>query len=199
MPDGPEVHPRLKLHQEGNALTGTSSIRTGTEAPITNAIVEGDTLRFEVVRQQHGRALVTRYQGRREGNRIIGQVESGWAGEKRTYAWEARRQAGIEGTWKWSTTFGTRKVDSRLTLKLDGDVLTGSMPGFGRDTRPSEIRNATYKDGEVTFEIERGRGDFHSITKFQGKLEGDSLKGTTELTLDNREPRTDDWEATRAE
>ena len=33
------------------------------------------------------------------------------------------------GTWKWTATFGGQEREQTLTLKLDGDKLTGSMPG----------------------------------------------------------------------
>ncbi|HXI51105.1 MAG TPA: hypothetical protein VNH84_06360 [Candidatus Saccharimonadales bacterium] len=199
MPDGTEVNPTLKLTQQGATVTGTSRIRSGTETEITNGVVNGDSVSFEVVRELHGERLVTRYTGKRLGNIIRGNVESSWAGEARTYPWEAKRQAGIEGTWKWTTEFRGRKFESRVTLKYDAGKLTGSMPGIGRDARPTEIKNGTYDEGEVTFEVDRGRGEFKFHSKFQGKLEGDTVKGTIETTFGEAEPRDDDWNATRVE
>jgi hypothetical protein len=198
MPDGTEVHPKLKLKQDGTTLSGTSILRGGTETQITNGVVNGDDVRFEVVRERNGARAVTRYSGKRDGDIIRGKVESNWTGEFTSYAWEARRAAGIDGTWKWTSYFGDRPIDSSVTLKLEGDKLTGSMPGFRRG-RPTPIKNATFKDGELYFEIERGRDEFKSFSKYEGKLEGDTIKGTIETTINNGEPREVDWDANRAD
>jgi len=196
MPDGTSVSPKIKLKQEGDTLTGTSSLRSGTDVSITNAVVAGDRVQFDVVRQQHGAVVTTHYQGKLDGKFVHGTVESDWAGAKQSYPWEARRSVGIEGTWKWSVPFGGRSFESKVILKLEGDKLTGSMPG--RDGRSTEIKNATFKDNEVTFDAERGRGDFRMLSKFQGKLDGDKIKGVIETQF-NDGPRTNDWDAVRAE
>ena len=52
------------------------------------------------------------------------------------------------GTWKWTASFGGQEREQTLTLKLDGDKLTGSMPG--RDNEVTQISDATYKDGKIS-------------------------------------------------
>lgn len=199
MPDGTEVSPTVKLTQDGDKVTGVSRLRSGTEAHITNGVVSGDTVVFEVVRRHHGDTVVTRYAGTREGNLIHGKVESNWSGDAQSYPWEARRQAGIEGTWKWTVEYRGVKYPTSVTLKMENGKLTGSMPGLGRNAKPVEIKNATYKDGDVEFEVERGNAQLKLHSRFQGKLQGDTIKGTTESTLGEAEPREDDWDAKRAE
>jgi len=197
MPDGTEVSPKIKLKQEGDKVTGTSSLRAGTTTPITNGVVIANEVRFEVVRQQFGVAVTTRYSGKLDGKFVRGHVESDWAGQSQSYPWEARRFTGIEGTWKWTNLFGGRAFESRVTFQLDGDNLTGSMPS--REGRPTDIKNASFKDNEVIFEVERGRGDFKFLSKHQGTLEGDKITGEIFSTGFNGEPRTNDWDAIRAE
>src|SRR6266481_3810051 len=58
MPDGSQVTPRLELREEAGQLSGTTRLRPGSEAPITNLTVRGDTVSFEVVREREGRAVV---------------------------------------------------------------------------------------------------------------------------------------------
>lgn len=198
MPDGSEVYPRLKLKQDGTKLTGTSILRVGTETELTNGVVNGDELRFEVRRERNGTTTITRYSGKRDGDVIRGKIESNWTGAVTTYDWEARRASGIDGTWTWTVYFGDRPFEARVTLKLEGDKLTGSMPGFRRGPR-TPIKNGTYKDGEIYFEVERGRGGFRSFSKHEGKLEGDTIKGTIETTFGDGEPREVDWDAQRAD
>lgn len=198
MPDGTEARPKLKLKQDGTNITGVSTLRTGTETHITNGVVNGDDVRFEVVRERNGTVAITRYSGKRDGDIIRGKVESNWTGEFTRYEWEARRAAGIDGTWKWTAYFGDRPFEARVTLKLEGDKLTGSMPGFRRG-QPTPIKNGTFKEGEVYFEIERGRSDFKTFSKYEGKLEGDTITGTFETTFNDGEPREADWDAKRAD
>lgn len=197
MPDGTEVAPKIKLKQEGGTVTGISSLRSGTDTSITNGIVTGNEVRFEVVRRQHGLTVTTRYTGKLDGKFVRGRVESDWTGQAQSYPWEARRYSGIEGTWKWTNLFGGRAFESRVTLQLDGEKLTGSSPS--REGRPNEIKNASFKDNEVYFEVERGRGEFKFLAKHQGTLEGDTIIGDIFSTGFDGEPRTNVWEAFRVD
>ena len=87
------------------------------------------------------------------------------------------------GTWKWTPAAGGggKKGTPRemtLKLKLDGDKLTGSMPGRG-DTE-TQIEDGTFKNGEVSFKITRERNGTKTVTTYKGKVDGDTLKGTIE-------------------
>jgi len=99
------------------------------------------------------------------------------------------------GTWKWTATFGDRTREMTLKLKLDGDKLTGSVPG--RDNTETNIENATFKDGEVSFTVTRERNNQKFTTKYTGKVDGDTIKGKTESER-NGEKQSRDWEAKRS-
>src|SRR2546423_4544775 len=138
MPDGTTIRPKLVLAVKDGKLTGTTSFRAGTEAPITNAVLKGDELRFDVVREREGQQILTTYSGKWSTNAIKGKVESNWAGEKQTFDWEAQRaHLGIEGTWRWMSSFGRREFAQRVELEQNGEIVTGSMPGFGFGGRRS--------------------------------------------------------------
>jgi hypothetical protein len=99
--------------------------------------------------------------------------------------------------------FREREFDVSVTLKLEDDKLTGTMPGFGgggggRGPRDTPIKDASFKDGLVKFTVERGRGDFRSVQQFEGKLEGDTIKGKIESEVNGEDTETD-WEAKRAD
>ena len=95
------------------------------------------------------------------------------------------------GTWTWKGGRGGG-AEMTLKLKLDGDKLSGSMtlPG-GQETA---IENATYKDGQVSFEVSRAvRGGQKMTIKYSGKVSGDTIEGKAET------PRaSSDWNATRS-
>lgn len=83
------------------------------------------------------------------------------------------------GKWTWEVDRNGQKMMMSLTLKLDGDKLTGSMPG--RNNTETKIEEGTFKDGAVSFTITRvGQNDAKFVTKYTGKVDGDTLKLTAE-------------------
>jgi hypothetical protein len=201
MPDGTATRPKLILALENGRMTGTTTFRAGAEMPITNVVLKGEQLRFQVIRERDGQEIVTTYSGKWTDKSIKGKVESNWAGEKQTYPWEAQRaHHGVEGTWKWLVTFrrGGRPFEVRVDLEQEGETLTGSMPS-GRSRRRTEIQNGSFKNGELYFEVERDFGGEKFLTKYRGKQTGDRIKGTTESTTFDGDERIDDWEARRSD
>lgn len=104
------------------------------------------------------------------------------------------KKADPTGTWKWTVTRNNQSRDVTLKLKLDGDKLTGSMPG--RDNTEVAIADATFKDNEIAFSVTREFNGNKFTTKYKGKLDGDTIKGTTESVREGQ-TRTRDWEAKR--
>src|SRR5262245_40287297 len=95
------------------------------------------------------------------------------------------------GTWKWTAGQNNREVT--LKLKLDGDKLSGSMPG--RNNQETKIEDATFKDGEISFKVTRKNNQGQeTVTTYTGKVEGDTIKG--KIKRGDAEAR--DWEAKRS-
>ena len=100
------------------------------------------------------------------------------------------------GTWKWKFTGqGGREIEFTLTLKADGEKLTGTL-ARGAQGRTSDIANGTFKSDEVNFETVFERNGESFTTKYKGKVEGDAIKGKTERER-NGEVMSRDWEAKR--
>lgn len=99
------------------------------------------------------------------------------------------------GLWKYTVMFGDQSREVNLTLKLEGDKLTGSMPG--RNNTQTEIEDGKFKDGVVSFKVTRTRGDQKRTSEYSGKLEGDTIKGTVKGTGRDGQPTSRDWTATR--
>ena len=198
MPDGTAISPKLKIKSVDGTLAGTTALRAGSEAKISNLQFDGKTVSFDVVREgEGGHKATTHYQGVLDGKRIQGRIESNWTGEKKSYAWEAYRAFdGANGTWHWITLFGDRKIVNVAHLKHDGEKLTGRTGIRGR--AEIEIKNGSMKEGEVFFEIERGRREEKFFARYQGKLVGDTIKGTIVTDFGGTE-RTLEWDAVRAE
>jgi hypothetical protein len=98
------------------------------------------------------------------------------------------------GTWKWTASFGGQEREQTLTLKLDGDKLTGSMPG--RDGQTTAISDGTFKDNKVSFSVTREFNDQKRTTKYSGTISGDTITGKSERERDGQTTSTD-WVAKR--
>jgi hypothetical protein len=99
------------------------------------------------------------------------------------------------GTWKWSMKFRDQSREVTLKLKLEGDKLTGSMPG--RDGKETAIEDGAYKNGEVSFKVVRERDGRKMTRSYKGTVSGDTIKGKVEFDRDGK-PQSQDWEAKRA-
>jgi hypothetical protein len=99
------------------------------------------------------------------------------------------------GIWKWSIT-GRDGQPREVTLKLDlkDGQLTGTMSGFRGDT---PITAASFKDDQIAFSIIRELNGNKVESKYQGKLEGDTIKGLFERPNRDGEVQKQDWTATR--
>jgi len=99
------------------------------------------------------------------------------------------------GTWKWSQMFGkdSQSREVTLTLKLEGDKLTGTLGGGQQETK---IEDGKYKDGELSFTVTRERGGQKITTKYTGKIDGDTIKGKVEFARGEKS-QSRDWEAKR--
>ena len=90
--------------------------------------------------------------------------------------------------------------ESTATLAMKDGTLTGSlsMPGRGGDPVTAQISDASYKDDTISFSVVRETQNGKITTKYMGKVEGDTIKGTMEVPGRDGETRKLDWTATRA-
>ena len=185
---------------------------------MTNLVVNGDQIRFQVIRRRAGQDVVTTYSGKWNEQAIQGKIESDWAGERQTFDWEATRaHHGVEGVWRWTNSlfgFGNRGgggggggggrgpggrgrgFESRVELEQEGERITGKTVSSRGPTGSVAITNGVFTNGFIYFEIERTIFETRSLTKHFGKVSGDTIKGTMESEV-NGEDREIDWEATR--
>jgi hypothetical protein len=108
---------------------------------------------------------------------------------------DEKAKADPSGTWKWSfKTQNGDTIDTTLKLKMKDGKLTGHI--IGRDNREVEIKEAKFKDGEISFQVTRDFGGQEVTIKYNGKLEKDTIKGKTEFERDGQK-REREWEAKR--
>ena len=114
------------------------------------------------------------------------------------------------GNWKWTEQSrgsrgggggGGTPREVTLTLAVKDGKLTGKMNRPGRDgnVTATEISNGMIKGDEISFSVERQYGDNKFVTKYSGKLAGDTITGNSESPGRNGgEPTKREWMAKRA-
>ena len=79
------------------------------------------------------------------------------------------------GTWKCEYDIGGQKREATLAVKKDGDKLTGTMTF--QDKQEAKLKDPKFKDGELTFSVDRKLMDMTFTVEYKLKVEGDKLKG----------------------
>jgi hypothetical protein len=119
------------------------------------------------------------------------------------FATVAAFAADASGTWKWTQQGRQGGQGFEVTLKLDvkDGTLSGTMLGgtFGQNTIPdTAIGDASIKGDTVSFTVTRMFGETKRVSKYEGKVEGDTIKGTQERQTRDGTMAKSDWVATRA-
>jgi hypothetical protein len=99
------------------------------------------------------------------------------------------------GTWKWSITTPNGEVSTTLKLAAKDGQLTGTYTNSYGD---GEISNGTVKDDDVAFKVERDINGTKFVLQYQGKITGDTIKGSIQLPgMNGGDAQKLEWNATR--
>lgn len=79
------------------------------------------------------------------------------------------------GTWKCEYEIGGQQRTATLTIKKDGDKLTGTMSW--PDQKETELKDLKLKDGTLTFSVVRKLMDNEIPVEYKLAIDGDKLKG----------------------
>jgi hypothetical protein len=119
--------------------------------------------------------------------------------------------ADVTGKWTYTTPGYQGGPDRQVTvtLKQDGGMLTGTVPGGmggrggggGGAAPPADqaITNGKVSGNTVTFEVHRQGRNGETVTKYEGAVDGDTMK--LKVTAPGRgggEPTTTEYTAKRA-
>ena len=110
------------------------------------------------------------------------------------------KKADATGKWTWTTPGrnGGPERKSILTLKVEGEKVTGKISSPGRDgqERETEIADGKLSGAEVFFTVTREYNGNKMVAKYSGKVGADKITGKIG-TERNGEAQSRDWEATR--
>jgi hypothetical protein len=85
-----------------------------------------------------------------------------------------------------------------LTLKQEGEKLTGKVSSPGRDggaARETEIADGSVKGADVTFSVTREFNGNKMTSKYSGKLSADAITGKVESKDRDGKDVSRDWTA----
>lgn len=134
--------------------------------------------------------------------------------------------ADLTGSWKTAEPANGKRSDILDIVKFEtkDGKLTGAVEGIDRTSKKVHdsdfvITNVAFKDGAVTFKLSRDVkrvaseavqplgtagaiaaqqvDDTTMVSKYEAKLDGDTLKGTVERIGRNGKPHKAEWSATR--
>lgn len=112
-------------------------------------------------------------------------------------------EASPAGTWKWTVQGRQGGQGFEQTLKLDykDGKLTGTVLGSKNERfeiPDTEISDASFKDGIVKFAVTREFNGNKFTSKYEGKLAGDTITGTSERPgMSGGEATKREWVAKR--
>ena len=112
--------------------------------------------------------------------------------------------ADVTGKWTYEQA-GRQGGPARqvtITLKQDGNTLTGEIPGMGRGgdnpPPPTQIKNGKVDGDKVSFEVVREFNGNTMTTKYEGTVNGDELKLKITRTGQDGTPMTNEVVAKRS-
>ena len=109
--------------------------------------------------------------------------------------------ADANGKWGWTRPGRNGGPDMKmaLTLKVDGEKLTGTLTSPSRDggTTDTAIKDGKVKGDEISFTVSREINGNTMVSKYNGKVTADAITGKVE-TERNGQTNSRDWEAKRS-
>ena len=107
------------------------------------------------------------------------------------------KKANVAGTWEWTTMRQDQEQKHSIKLKQEGDKVTGVyVPPRGDEV---ELKDVKLDGNEISFAITRTVQNNERTIKYNGTVEGDTIKGKSEMPgRDGGEARSRDWEAKKA-
>ena len=87
------------------------------------------------------------------------------------------------GTWRWNYEMDGKTREDSVMLHLDNGKLTGAFQGIPE--KPIDIKEAKFKDNQLSFAVEYKVKDQAVSLAFEGKIMKDDLKGTVKVTTED--------------
>ena len=175
MPNAPEGKVSIELKSEGGKITGQAQHGPRT-IPITEAKYENGMLTLSFDKDHN-------YVAKVDGDKLVGEVSDGAqkfpleltkvkpAAAAAPAAPAAPAAFNLNGQWEGMADAQGQPFPFLLTLKVDGETVTGSSSSqLGEST----VKDGSWKDGKLAFQLEGQNGTISmSAVVIDGKLSGE--------------------------
>lgn len=106
------------------------------------------------------------------------------------------------GTWKWTIQprSGGQGIEQTLNLHLKDGKLSGTLLGAKTsrfEVPDTPIADASFEQGNVKFTVTREMGGNKFTTKYEGRLQGNAIRGSMERAGTGGESTKREWVALR--
>ena len=106
------------------------------------------------------------------------------------------------GNWTWTVPGRDGGAERKMTLSLkqEGEKLTGKLSSPGRDggaARETDITDGSVKGADVTFTVTREFNERKMTFKYSGKLSADAITGKVASKDRDGNDQSRDWTAKR--
>ncbi len=182
--NGQTIESTFKLKQDGDKLSGVVIGRNGNETPLEDIALAGDQVSFKLTRERNGEKVTTKVAAKVTGDELKGKLESNYGGENHTLDWQAKREketadtapasTGVTGNWHYQINLDGTDLDLLLSLKQEGDKVTGKVSVADFELPISEGKIA---GNAISFTVAVDRDDMKFISKYKGAVAGDTIKG----------------------
>ena len=176
-PDAREVKVTLELKNEGGKISGRA-IHDNKPLEITEGKLENGTLTLNF---DKSRKIIAKV----DGDKLVGEATDGpekiavefkkvtpaASAAAATPAAPAAPAVNLNGNWEAVADANGQPFPFALTLKVDGETVTGSSSS---QLGEAQIKSGTWKGGKLSFDLEGQNGTISmTATVIEGKLSGE--------------------------
>jgi len=202
--NGQTIESTLKIKQDGDKLSGVVIGRNGNERPLDEITLTGDQFSLKFTRERNGEKVTIKVAAKLAGDELKGKLESDYGGENHTMDWEANRVKeaadntpasfrSVAGKWDYDVDVNGNTLNLVLSLKQDGEKITGNVSAGDFDLPISEGK---VTGDAISFTVVVDRDDLKFTSKYKGTVAGDTIKGKIHSDR-NGQDHEYDWNATR--
>ncbi len=185
---GQKLGASIKVKQNGDKLDGDFVGITGNKTKVKDIKFKDGEIAFDVADQVENKKDITfHYTGKVVADKINGTVA--WAGdgnEKFSFKFDAEKSraktADVNGVWKLKVPMKNGPTfEPTIKLTQTGGAVVGTYTGEQGDT---PLNDALVMGDEFTFEVNRQKDGKSYKLRYQGKVDGDTLKGDVDYNFD---------------
>jgi hypothetical protein len=183
---GEKFAPTIQIKGSGKTFTGEYIGIRGKKSTIKDVKFENGEISFDAP-DRGDEDLVFHYAGKLSGDSVKGTVSWNAAGnQKRSMKFEAAKSraqtADVAGTWKLKVPMKDGPtLEPTLTLTQSGATVQGTYKGENGETK---ITDGMVLGEEFSFDVTRQKDGKVFKLHYQGKVNGDSLKGSVDYNFE---------------